>query len=124
VQLEAEFSSKNDAPQRARDLIRSQLVDCVPAATLADVLTLVSELVANAATHGDGSEARVRVGLRGDSVVGEVENDGYGEVGYEVPDPQDLQGLGLHIVDAVATTWDVEYRDGPVTVVSFEVVFP
>ena len=124
MRLEAEFSSTRDAPQRARDLIRAQVMDLVPATTLADVLTIVSELVANAAAHGDGSEARVRVGVLGDSVAGEVENDGWGDIGYEVPDPQNLQGLGLHIVDAVATTWDVEYRDGPVTIVRFEVAFP
>ena len=122
--LEEEFNPSKDAPQRARDLIRSELIDLVPATTLADVLTIVTELVANATAHGGGSEARVRVRVHGDTVAGEVENDGCAEIAYEEPDSQSLQGLGLHIVNAVATTWGVGYADGPMTVVSFEVAFP
>ena|SRR5688572_26610794 len=123
MQFEARIESTGDAPQKARDLLRGKLADRVPATTLADVLTVVSELVTNAVTHGGGSEARLAVEVLSASVAGTVENDGHGIVQYEEPDPQALRGLGLHVVNAVATTWSIEHDHGPVTRVAFEIDF-
>lgn len=124
MKIEAKFDSTRDAPQRARELVRAKLMDRVPATTLADVLTVVSELVANAAIHGAGREARLRLQVLDDAVTGEVANDGRSEIAYGEPDPENPRGLGLHVVNAIATTWGVEHGDGTVTVVFFEVAFP
>ena len=124
MRLEAGFESTGNAPREARELIRAQMLDRVPATTLADVLTIVSELVANAVNHGHGGEARLRMEVAGESVIGDVENDGYAPIEHADPSPDDLSGLGLHIVDAIADSWSVEHRDGTVTVVRFEVSFP
>ena len=73
----------------------------LPAPTLYDVLTIVTELVANGVNHGDGRYVRVHLSVAGGSVLGDVENSGRGE-----PQPREIgtdgSRLGLHIVDAIA----------------------
>jgi anti-sigma regulatory factor (Ser/Thr protein kinase) len=108
---------------KARVLIRERLAEAIPATTLWDLLTVVSELVTNAVRHGDGDSVRVRLSLAPNGKVsGEVENDGYGLVELRPIDTASTSGLGLHIVGAIADRWRV--LAGRSTRVRFELPRP
>jgi len=123
VKLEAEFEATETAPREARALVRRQMIDLVPATTLADVLTVVTELVDNAVRHGEGTGVQLRLQVLTDTVTGEVESIGVAEIEYVAPRVQDLRGLGLHIVNAIASDWEVVRSAGALNVVRFEVAF-
>ena len=120
MRFESTFRSIRSAPGEARELIRARIGARVPAPTLADTLTVVSELVENGVIHGQGEEVRVCIEVLPDKVIGEVQNDGYAEIKHVEPDPRSLRGLGLHIVAAVASNWRTKYGVGT-TAVRFEV---
>jgi anti-sigma regulatory factor (Ser/Thr protein kinase) len=123
VRIEAEFEATPEAPGEARALVRRQTIDLVPATTLADVLTVVTELVDNGVRHGEGSGVGLRLDVSSDTVAGEVESAGFAEIEYVAPQAQDPRGLGLHIVNAIAHDWEVEHGEDAVNVVKFEVEF-
>ena len=104
--------------QKARKIIRTRLGDKVSKETLNDLLTVVSELVANAVVHGNGSTIGLALRVGGDGeIAGEVQNKGQGRV---EPRPVEIGrsgGMGLHIVDALADRWDV--KTNSITRVSF-----
>ena len=126
----SEFSAETDvrggadAGARARRLICRELAGRLPPETLADVKLLVTELVANGVRHGgahEGSTLLVRVSGDEAAVRIEVENPA-GTPGEPAPRPPDLDGgggLGLHIVERVASRWGV--RHSPRVAVWFEV---
>lgn len=122
--LELELSAEPRAPQAAREAIRAEFADVVGAPTLYDLLTVVTELVANSVAHS-GSETiglEVEVGADG-RVVGAVEDGGReAVVGLGEIDLAVGGGLGLHIVDALADSWTV--TTGKRTVVRFELAPP
>jgi anti-sigma regulatory factor (Ser/Thr protein kinase) len=96
------------AAREARSQIRKRIADAVPASTLWDLLTVVTELVTNAVRHGYGGTVRIRLSVAADGKIsGEVENDGYGRVEPRPIDPANPGGLGLHIVAALADKWRV-----------------
>jgi two-component sensor histidine kinase len=116
VPLEFQLAAAPGSAQEARDLVRKQLGDRLPSATLFDLLTILSELVGNAIRHGAGGsiDVQLRVGQNG-AIAGKVRNEGTGQV---MPGPVDSRrgrGLGLHIVDAVARAWHT-HSDGATTV--------
>jgi two-component sensor histidine kinase len=117
--LAIELNSTDEAPHEARQTIRARFAERLPATTLYDLLTVVSELVANGVRHGKGDTVRVRIEVDGEGqVTGEVENDGRGRV---VQRPVDLErdtGLGLRIVAALVKRWRV--IDNSSTRVRFE----
>jgi anti-sigma regulatory factor (Ser/Thr protein kinase) len=125
----SEFSAETDvrggadAGARARDLICRELAQRLPPEALADVKLLVTELVANGVWHGGAhGESTLMVRVSGDSaaVRVEVENP-VGTAGEPAPRPPDLDGgggLGLHIVERVASRWGV--RHSPRVAVWFE----
>ncbi len=106
--LAIELESTDEAPHEARQTIRARFAERMPAPTLYDLLTVVSELVANGVRHGKGDTVRVRISVNGNgSISGEVENEGTGTV---APRPVDLDrqtGLGLRIVAALVEHWRV-----------------
>ena len=104
-------------------MIRARLVEVIPATTLYDLLTVVSELVTNGVRHGQGDTVRVRLSLSADgNVNGEVENDGGGRVELRPIDTTRTTGIGLHIVSAIADRWQVFVDDS--TRVRFELGRP
>ena len=104
-------------------MIRERLVEVIPATTLYDLLTVVSELVTNGVRHGQGDTVRVRLSLSADgNVNGEVENDGRGRVELRPIDTTSTTGIGLHIVSTIADRWRVFVDDS--TRVRFELVRP
>jgi signal transduction histidine kinase len=119
TRLAVEIASRKEAAEEARGLIRKRLGDLLPATTLSDLLTVVTELVTNAVRHGEGNTVRVRLGLAADGrVTGEVENDGRGRVEPRPIELPSTRGLGLHIVGAIAKRWCVRGTDS--TLVCFE----
>jgi anti-sigma regulatory factor (Ser/Thr protein kinase) len=120
--LEAEFAATPQAAPKAREIVRRQLVGILPAPTLYDVLTIVSELVANGVHHGDGRYVRLHLSVAGGSVLGDVENSG-----RTMPRPREIapdgSGMGLHIVDAIAKERRVILDDDS-TIVRFAVAPP
>lgn len=121
---EAEVQGGVHAGARARQLVEHELAGRLSADALADVSLLVTELVANSVWHGGAGEgAMVRVSVSGDdtAVHVEVENpaDGAAEPAQRRPDLEGGGGLGLHIVERVASRWGV--RRAPRVTVWFEI---
>ncbi len=119
--LTVQLASKEQAADEARELIRKRLGDVIPATTLWDLLTVVTELVTNAVRHGQSDTVRVRLGVAADGkITGEVENDGRGRVEPGPIEPRGPSGLGLHIVGAIAERWWVHVNGS--TLVRFELL--
>lgn len=122
--VEADLPGGANAAWRARRLVDSELSGRIPHTLLADVALLITELVANGVRHGGaGSDAALRLVLEGrpqGHLRVEVANPGpAGEVAKRPPDLLGGGGLGLHIVERVASRWGV--RNEPRTAVWFEV---
>ncbi len=120
---EAEVPGGPHAGARARRLVHRELAGRLPADALADVSLLVTELVANGVWHGGAREGTtLRVSVSGDdaAVRIEVENpaDTTGDPMQRRPDLDGGGGLGLHIVERVASRWGV--RHAPRVAVWFE----
>lgn len=123
MRVRAELDSTERAAREARSLIRDRLTDALPATTLYDLFTVVTELVTNAVRHGQGGPVRLRLTVAGDgTVTGEVENDGQGRIEPRTIDPARPGGLGLHIVSAIAHRWSVSVNGS--TRVLFEICPP
>ena len=91
----------------ARSWAEGWLVGSEAAPDLKDlVLLVVSELVTNAVSQGDGM---VRVTLEADdaSLLVEVFDSGHRLPSLSDAAPDDTGGRGLHLVDAVSDTWGV-----------------
>jgi anti-sigma regulatory factor (Ser/Thr protein kinase) len=121
--VEADVCGGPLAASRARRLMKAELDGRVPTHVLPDVALLLTELVANGVRHGggdDASELHVRFEGRPPALYVEVENPDHtpGRVGLRQPDMVAGGGLGLHIVERVASRWGV--REKPRTAVWFE----
>jgi anti-sigma regulatory factor (Ser/Thr protein kinase) len=121
-EIEADVPGGPDAARRARSFVRDELAGRLPRRQLADVALLVTELVANGVRHGgagSGRELQVRVLGRPATLRVEVADPGpTGPVTPRRPDLGGGGGLGLQIVERVASRWGV--GDGPSTSVWFE----
>lgn len=101
-------------PQRLRRILRAGLthwarLDLVDTAEL-----LLTELVTNALRHGHGCDIGVRIYLQGDNLAIEV-NDGSPHVPVpRCPGPDEENGRGLLLVEALADSWGVS-PDGRTT---------
>jgi anti-sigma regulatory factor (Ser/Thr protein kinase) len=121
VRLKTQLPTADSSPKEARVLLRERFGEKLPANSLYDLLTVVSELVTNAVRHGDGGTIGLAVAVGSNRVRGEVQNRGEGMVEALPVDHTRHGGLGLHIVDAIADCWNVK-GDG-LTRVSFELSY-
>ena len=108
IEFSLVLESKPEAANRARRAIDERLARRLPQPLVVDLMTVLSELVNNAVVHGPGTPVKVRVkaGRDGQSVSGELEDDGVGRIAR-----RDIDGIGggfgLHIVDALVDRWGV-----------------
>jgi anti-sigma regulatory factor (Ser/Thr protein kinase) len=106
---EFELAPEPVSVAEAREHVRESLCTIADTDTLERVELVVSELVTNAIRHGPGEPITLRLAADGSGgVTGEVEDQGDGTIAIR---KQDLGtaagGLGLRVVDALATAWGV-----------------
>ena len=110
MQVSGQFPIDRSAPRRARELLE-ELRDVLDDDAVASAALVVSELVANCVLHG-GQEGRISVCLRRDShsSLFAFVADGVGEAssGPLRRPSERTGGIGLRIVDRLASHWGVE----------------
>lgn len=85
------------------------------------VRLLVSELVTNAVRHAQTSAISMDVDVNDDRVRIAIGDRGEGFEGrHQEPQPDQVSGWGLYLVEQLSTTWGVETPGGG-TLVWFEV---
>ena len=95
------------AAATAREHVRASFGHIMAPERFADVQLAVTELVANAVTHGTG-DIRLRLRVEDGRVYGEVIDAGGGfEHAIRERSPSDVTGRGLGIVAALADTWGI-----------------
>lgn len=108
------LAATSTAPAQAREALGA-LEAVVPQHVLADARLLASELVTNSVRHAAlGPSSRVRFRAEAGDATLRLEVSDWGP-GFEpsVPQPPSLDtshGLGLYLVDRVATRWGVDRR--------------
>ncbi len=108
IELSLTLGSEPEAATWVRRAIDDRFARRLPSPLVADLMTVVSELVNHAVTYGPGTAVKVRVTASRDgrTVTGEVEDDGVGRIAM-----RDIDGVGggfgLHIVDALVDRWGV-----------------
>lgn len=118
--------NEDESVPRARHSL-DILADTLPSRMLETTALLVSELVTNAVVHADfepDEGLRLRVGSSGEKVRVEVHDSGpeFDAGSLRKPEPEQIGGWGLYLVQMLSNRWDVE-RGDPV-VVWFEVDHP
>jgi anti-sigma regulatory factor (Ser/Thr protein kinase) len=121
--VEVDVPGGPTAGRHARRLVNRELTGRVPDYLVGDVALLVTELVVNGVRHGGagpGSAMRVAIEGRPPGLHVEVANPHPhpGQVELRRPDLEGQGGLGLHIVERMASRWGVSNSAG--TVVWFE----
>ena len=105
--VEVELASEPAAVGRARAAVvplRDSLSDDI----YGDLRLVISELVSNAVLHGPGTSIRLAVAIDGETVRGEVADDGDGAVEVRTrANGAGGGGHGLTIVDSLADRWGV-----------------
>jgi anti-sigma regulatory factor (Ser/Thr protein kinase) len=114
------FSGTSDQIREARTFVRRALEAHGGTIRLNDAVLMVSEIVTNALTHGQGA-IQVSAGTQGGRIHVEVTNTNAGDDTPQLMDPadHDFGGRGLLIVDQLADAWGAS-RDRGRTTVWFE----
>ncbi len=87
----------------------AQVIDGVDDQILEDVRLIVSELVTNAVKHGPYGKVKVRLRREGNTIRGEVEDQGTRPFGLRRSvRPGPIGGLGLRLVDRLSDRWGVD----------------
>ena len=107
-ELEITLNSQPESVAQARR-VTTQVIDGIDEQSLEDVRLIVSELVTNAVKHGPEGRVKVRLRRDGNTIRGEVEDEGTSPFGLRRkarlgPDG----GLGLRLVDSLSDRWGVE----------------
>ena len=106
------FPAERESATAARRFAERTLHDWRCEALLESTRLLVSELVINAVLHA-ASPAHVRLRLADGRLRVEVSDDSPALPRRQPFSPTAPSGRGLRIVDALASDWGVEQRDGP-----------
>jgi anti-sigma regulatory factor (Ser/Thr protein kinase) len=105
-----------DAAHLARSALQGWLSKRVSDRVLSDAKLLVSELVSNSVQHSggkDGAPVQISAGAVDGIVWMEVADDGIdGDVTRRKPSRDGSSGMGLNLLDAIATRWGVTHVDG------------
>jgi anti-sigma regulatory factor (Ser/Thr protein kinase) len=106
-ELRIRLGSAPQAPWQAREALGA-FSNVLPAATLADLRLIVTELVTNSFKYGPGGPIGLTVQLDDQgSLSGDVNDGGTGGVRMARSSDPAAGGLGLQIVDALASDWGV-----------------
>ena len=107
MELKLELESVSGASAEARNELRA-LSGGLAERTLADLLFIVTELVSNGVKFGPGLPIEVLVDVHEDgSVLGLVADRGAGEIAIRERAGLESGGMGLRIVDGLASSWGV-----------------
>jgi two-component sensor histidine kinase len=90
---------------RARSALRQRFSHWLPAATLTDLISVVTELVNNAVAHGPGKPITVTLVTGSETIRGEVADQG--NPAAAIPKIQEANGRGLKLVDKLTSQWAV-----------------
>ena len=90
---------------RARSALRQRFADRLPPHTLTDLITVVTELVNNAVAHGPGRPITVTLVMGGETIRGEVADQGNPAVA--IPEIKKADRGGLEMVDKLTSRWAV-----------------
>jgi anti-sigma regulatory factor (Ser/Thr protein kinase) len=106
--LNFELVSNSSAPRLGREALLP-LAGLLTKEQFSDLTLVVSELTANAVKFGPGSPIEVSVAIADDGAAhGYVDDGGSGGVEITPAEPSAATGLGLLIVDTLATSWGVK----------------
>ena len=105
--FEVVLHSVAGAGETSRRLVDG-LAEVLPASTLSDLRTVVTELVNNSVRHGSGDPITLEIDVTpGGLTRGAISDGGLGPVGITPAPKAPEEGLGLRIVDALASRWGV-----------------
>jgi two-component sensor histidine kinase len=90
---------------RARRAVRQRFSGRLPAPTLRDLISVVTELVNNAVAHGPGMPITVTLVVGSETVRGEVADRG--NPAAAIPQIEKADGRGLKLVDKITSRWAV-----------------
>jgi anti-sigma regulatory factor (Ser/Thr protein kinase) len=108
VSWEYRLAPNAESVGQARQHTRYALEPYADAETLDNIELVVSELVTNAVRHGPGEVITLRMVTGPDGCIsGEVVDQGHGVVAIREQGLDTAGGLGLPIVDALASEWGV-----------------
>jgi anti-sigma regulatory factor (Ser/Thr protein kinase) len=123
--VDVDLSGGADAAARARRMVEHELSGRLPEHVIADVSLLVTELIANSVRHGGADdESYLRLMLDGQrrglhvEVFNPAGADRSRRPARRAPDLTGGGGLGLNLVDTLASRWGVKRM--PRTAVWFE----
>ncbi len=104
--LVASLERRDDAPAMARHLVQDALSAADVPVDAAEAALLVSELVTNAVVHTDSGEVRLEVVIDPAKLRCVVTDEAPSAPPSVRPDdPSTVGGLGMVIVDSVASRW-------------------
>jgi serine/threonine-protein kinase RsbW len=99
-----------EAPAAARRYVRQALTG-LPRDVVDTVSLMVSELATNCVRHAN-SDFTMTIERTGRHVRVDVADSGAGQVATRFPEPSEVSGRGLCVVDRLSDTWGVtEYLD-------------
>jgi anti-sigma regulatory factor (Ser/Thr protein kinase) len=107
AEVSLDLPRDTSASRIARRALRAQFADPLPADRLRDLDLVVTELVNNAVSHGEGA-IRVSVQLEAGVIRGEVIDEGEGfERQVRRRGVDEVGGRGLQLVEDLASRWGI-----------------
>jgi anti-sigma regulatory factor (Ser/Thr protein kinase) len=102
------LSPDTEAGWRARHALRQRFAESLPAATLIDLIAVVTELVNNSVAHGPGRPITLALVLGDETIRGEVADQGNPSAAIpEISEAAQNGTHGLKVVDKLTSRWAV-----------------
>jgi anti-sigma regulatory factor (Ser/Thr protein kinase) len=102
------LSPNRRAGSQAREAIRQHFSETLASETLGDLIAVVTELVNNSVDHGPGKPITVTLVMGGDSIRGEVADQGNPAGAIpQMKEATETEALGLGVVDKFTAQWAV-----------------
>ena len=101
------LSPDAEAGWRARQALRERFSESLPRRTVIDLIAVVTELVNNAVAHGPGRPITVALAVGGETVRGEVADQGNPAGAIPQIQKAEMRTHGLELVDKLTSRWAV-----------------